>query len=68
MRVEKLDLADFEWEENCIAKVFIEEEAGTIAGVSKQKKDKKFVIKSRWCQACTKLGQYYCQKNKNWEY
>lgn len=34
MRVEKLNLTDFEWEQNCIAKVYIEEDGGAIAGVS----------------------------------
>lgn len=59
-RVDKEAIVPFDFENAHVAKVYIND------NIKKDKKD--FVIKSRYCLKCSETADYFCQKDKCWEY
>jgi len=67
MRVEKILNMPFDWNKSHSAKVCINDRI-IPTGKGESTKERKFVIKNRFCSYCSRTPDYYCQTDKNWEF
>lgn len=63
MRVAKMDMFTFDYDNTHFAKVCIVEPPARSPD-----EPKIFTIKSRHCQRCSRKGRYFCQPDKNWDF